>query len=65
MRNDSLLDDLVADLKPVHRRSAKSDALLMASLCGAQLVLFLLSGMARPDMSLAMSSARRCCRRAR
>jgi len=55
MRKDSLLDDLVADLKPVHRRSAKSDTLLAASLCGAQLVLFLLSGMARPDMSLAMS----------
>jgi hypothetical protein len=55
MRKDSFLDDLVADLKPVHRRSAKSDTLLAASLCGAQLALFLLSGMARPDMSLAMS----------
>ena len=55
MRKDNLLDDLVADLKPVRRRSANSDALLVTSLCGAQLVLFLLFGMARPDMSLAMS----------
>ena len=35
MRKDSLLDDLVADSKPVQRRSAKSDALFAASLCGA------------------------------
>jgi hypothetical protein len=55
MPKDSLLDDLVADLKPVHRRSAKSDALLAGALCGAQLTLFLLSGTARPDISLAMS----------
>jgi hypothetical protein len=55
MRKDSLLDDLVADLKPVHRRSAMSDALLAPTVSGAQLALFLLLGMTRPDMSLAMS----------
>ncbi|MEJ1976150.1 MAG: DUF1109 domain-containing protein [Acetobacteraceae bacterium] len=54
MPNNDLLDRLVRDLKPVRPRSPVGDALIMAGLCGVELILFLALGAARPDMPMAM-----------
>ena len=55
MSNDRLLEHLVADLKPVRRRTRGRDALIFSALCGVELVLFLALGFMRPDMSMAMA----------
>ncbi len=52
---DDLLNHLVADLAPVRPRTAWRDALPLAVLGAAELALFLGSGLARPDMHVAMA----------
>ncbi|HTU53619.1 MAG TPA: DUF1109 domain-containing protein [Acetobacteraceae bacterium] len=49
-----LIESLVKDLKPVRRRTARADALIVAALCLLELALFLRLGMAQPDMKMAM-----------
>ncbi|MGC1305453.1 MAG: NrsF family protein, partial [Caulobacteraceae bacterium] len=51
---DDLLDSLVADLKPVRRRTAWGDALPITLLCAAELALFLAMGSMRPDFFAAL-----------
>lgn len=53
--HNPLIENLVNDLKPVRRRSARSDALIAGSLGFLELALFLGIGMARPDMKMAMT----------
>ncbi len=62
MLNDRLVDQLAADLKPVRRRSITRDILILAAVCGIELVMFLSMGflgmrMMRPDMPMAMGLA--------
>jgi hypothetical protein len=47
---DDFLAALVADLKPVRPRRPYLEALLFAALCGGELILWLASGQARPDL---------------
>lgn len=54
MPSDPFVDRLVADLKPVRRRSAVGDAALLALAGAAELALFLSMGFMRPDMPAAM-----------
>jgi hypothetical protein len=54
MRTDPLIDRLANELKPVRRREAGSDALALVALCAVELGLFLVMGMMRPDMPMAM-----------
>jgi hypothetical protein len=54
MGNEPLLTQLVADLKPVRRRSVRRDVLVFALLCAVELVLVLVLGLMRPDMDMAM-----------
>jgi hypothetical protein len=54
MPSDPFVDRLVADLKPVRRRSAAGDAALLALAGAAELALFLSLGFMRPDMPVAM-----------
>jgi hypothetical protein len=54
MTFDPLINRLAEDLKPVRRRSARVDALIMAIICTAELALFFLVGAARPDMPTMM-----------
>jgi hypothetical protein len=54
MRIEQLIDSLASDVKPVHRRTARSDALLLIALCAVELGLFLGTGMMRADMPTAM-----------
>lgn len=54
MSNDSLIDRLVSDLKPVRQRTLRRDALFLGAMCLLELALFLAMGMMRPDMPLAM-----------
>jgi len=54
MPSDPFVDRLVADLKPVRRRSAAGDAALLALAGAAELALFLSLGFMRPDMPAAM-----------
>jgi hypothetical protein len=54
MRVEQLIDRLANDVKPVHRRTAWSDALALIVLCAAELGLFLGTGMMRSDMPTAM-----------
>jgi hypothetical protein len=54
MPTDSLLDDLVSQLKPVRRRNASREGLLLLLLGAVELGLFLLLGAARPDIMLAV-----------
>ena len=54
MPTDRLVNRLVADLKPVRRRSAAGDAALLALAGAAELALFLGLGFMRPDMPMAM-----------
>ncbi|WP_419728577.1 NrsF family protein [Lichenicola sp.] len=54
MLNDSLIDQLTLDLKPVRRRSAAGDGLVIGGICLVELALFLLMGAMRPDMQAAM-----------
>jgi hypothetical protein len=55
MSNDPLIDRLLSDLRPVRPRSGRRDALLLAAICGTELALFLLLGLVRPDMPMAMA----------
>jgi hypothetical protein len=50
-----LIESLVKDLKPVRRRTARSDALIVSALFLVEIALFLGMGMARPDMKMAMA----------
>jgi hypothetical protein len=54
MQTDPLIDRLTNELKPVRRRTARSDAVAVVVLCAVELGLFLALGMMRPDMSMAM-----------
>src|SRR5260221_16807 len=54
MRTDPLIDHLTNELKPVRRRTAWSDALALVVLCAVELGLFLVLGMMRSDMPMAM-----------
>lgn len=54
MPSDPFMNRLVADLKPVRRRSAAGDAALLALAGAAELALFLSLGFMRPDMPVAM-----------
>jgi hypothetical protein len=54
MSTDPLIDRLASELKPVRRRTGWSDALALLVLCAIELGLFLVMGMARSDMPMAM-----------
>lgn len=54
MSFETLIDSLAADLKPVRRRRNGRDALVIGAVCVAELGLFLMMGMARPDMPAEM-----------
>ena len=54
MSTDSLIDRLASELKPVRRRRGWSDALALLVLCAIELGLFLVMGMGRSDMPMAM-----------
>jgi len=54
MPTDQLIDRLANELKPVRRRTGWSDALALLVLCAIELGLFLVMGMARSDMPMAM-----------
>jgi len=54
MSTDPLIDRLASELKPVRRRTAWSDALALLVLCAIELGLFVVMGMARSDMPMAM-----------
>jgi hypothetical protein len=54
MPNDSLVDRLVSELKPVRRRSIMRDGLVIGVICAIELGLFLVMGAMRPDMPMAM-----------
>jgi hypothetical protein len=54
MSIDPLIDRLASELKPVRRRTAWSDALALLVLCAIELGLFVVMGMARSDMPMAM-----------
>jgi hypothetical protein len=56
MPDSPLIETLVRDLKPVRRRTATSDALILACLFLVELALFLVFGMARPDMHAAIAT---------
>jgi len=54
MPTDQLIDRLANELKPVRRRTGWSDALALLVLCAIELGLFLVMGMVRSDMPMAM-----------
>jgi hypothetical protein len=54
MSIDPLIDRLANELKPVRRRTGWSDALALLVLCAIELGLYLVMGMARSDMPVAM-----------
>ncbi len=54
MRNDRLLDELVADLQPVKPRRNRRDLLLLGIIGAIEIGLFLLFGAARHDIMIAM-----------
>lgn len=54
MPNDRLLDELVADLRPVRPRRTGRDLLLLGVIGAIELGLFLLFGAARHDIMIAM-----------
>ena len=54
MLTDPLIDRLTTELKPVRRRTAWNDALALVVLCGVEFGLFVVMGMMRFDMPLAM-----------
>src|SRR5260370_20365334 len=54
MLTDPLIDRLPTELKPVRRRTPWSDALALVVLCGVEFGLFVVMGMMRFDMPLAM-----------
>jgi hypothetical protein len=54
MLTDPLIDRLTSELKPVRRRTPWRDALALVVLCGVELGLFLVMGMMRFDMPMAM-----------
>jgi len=54
MPTDQLIDRLANELKPVRRRTGWSDALVLLVLCAIEFGLFLVTGMMRSDMPMAM-----------
>jgi hypothetical protein len=54
MPNDSLVDRMVSELKPVRRRTLRRDALLLLLLGATELAVVLGIGLMRPDMPAAM-----------
>ncbi len=54
MPDESLIDRLAADLRPVRPRTDGRDGLLVGGVCLLELALFLLMGAMRPDMPAAM-----------
>ena len=54
MTSERLIDDLAAGLAPVRRRTDRRDAILIGLLGVIELSLFLMMGMARHDIMLAM-----------
>ena len=54
MSNEFSINALVADLRPVRRRSAWRDVAVLAGVAGAELAAWLLLGFARPDLGEAM-----------
>src|SRR5260221_3822705 len=54
MPTAQLIDRLANELKPVRRRTGWSDALVLLVLCAIELGLFLVTGMMRSDMPMAM-----------
>jgi hypothetical protein len=54
MRTEPLIDRLTKELKPVRRRTAWGDALALIVLCAVELGLFLVMGMMRSDMPVAI-----------
>jgi hypothetical protein len=57
MPHEALIHRLAADLRPVRRRRAGVELALIGGLCGLELLLFFLCGMARPDMPMMMQQA--------
>jgi hypothetical protein len=55
MPNNHFIDRLVSDLKPVRRRNAGGDAVILGLVCAIELALFLGFGAMRPDMHMAMA----------
>ncbi len=55
MSNKQLIDRLAGELKPVRRRSLRTEMLIVAGLCLGELALYLSMGFMRPDMSAAMT----------
>ncbi|MBA2933176.1 DUF1109 domain-containing protein [Sphingomonas sp. CGMCC 1.13654] len=54
MTSERLLDELASGLTPVRCRSAGRDGLIVGGLAVSELTLFLMMGLARPDMHHAM-----------
>jgi hypothetical protein len=54
MRTDALIDRLTNELKPVRRRTAWSDTIVLAVLCATEFGLVLGLGLTRPDMPMAV-----------
>jgi hypothetical protein len=54
MRTDVLIDRLIGELKPIRRRTALRDAIVLVVLGAVELGLFLALGLMRPDMPMAM-----------
>ncbi len=57
MQTDDVIGQLVAGLRPVHRRTMGSAALVLGLLLGAELGLMALAGAVRPDMPEAVTTA--------
>jgi len=55
MPSDPFIERLVADLRPVRRRSLGRDALILAALFGVEATLVVLLGLLRPDMAMAVA----------
>ncbi len=54
MAHESLVDQLTARLRPVRRRRAWIDLVVMASICALEVIVFFMAGAARPDMPMMM-----------
>src|ERR1700723_3530728 len=56
-----LVDELAADLRPVRRRNVGVETLAIAALCAIELALWLMAGMARPDLIHVMETTPTFC----
>ena len=54
MQIDQLVDTLASDLRPVRRRTAAGDALILGVICAVELAVYLALGKARPDLAAAV-----------